>query len=193
MSQAQPGVVIDHDGRRGTIVGAAPPDPATGVARVLVRLDDGQQVTVDAAALTRREDGSYAFRSSGSITERVVVPVVEEELAVGKRERVTPVRVRTVVREREEVVDEPLHHETVEVERVPVGRQVDGPVESRTEGDTVIIPVLEEVLVVEKRLVLKEELRITLRRTEERFRQTVTLRSEEAIVEREDGEAGEAR
>lgn len=35
--------------------------------------------------------------------------------------------------------------------------------EIRTEGDVTIVPVLEEVLVVEKRLVLKEELHIRRR------------------------------
>ena len=47
-----------------------------------------------------------------------------------------------------------------------------------------IVPLLEEVLVVEKRLMLKEELRITKRRVEDYQSQKVTLRSEEAVVER---------
>jgi stress response protein YsnF len=46
------------------------------------------------------------------------------------------------------------------------------------------VPVLEEVLVVEKRLVVREELRITRRRTEERKPHRVKLLSEEVSVER---------
>ena len=53
----------------------------------------------------------------------------------------------------------------------------------RQEGDTLIVPVLEEVLVVEKRLLLKEEVRITRTRTEVHSPQAVTLRSEEAVIE----------
>jgi len=65
-----------------------------------------------------------------------------------------------------------------------VDRVVAGPVPVRHEGDTMIVPVLEEVLVVEKRLVLKEELRVTRRRVETREPQTVTLRREDVVVER---------
>ena len=74
--------------------------------------------------------------------------------------------------------------EEVEVERVPVNRLVEGPVAVRQEGDTTIVPLVEEILVVEKRLMLKEELRITKRRVEEHAPQRITLRTEEATVER---------
>ena len=111
---------------------------------------------------------------------------VSEALGAG-RQRVQPddgVRVRKSVREREMVVDPPLSKDDVRVERVQVNRPVDGPVDVRYEGDTMIIPVLEEVLVVQKRLVLKEEIRVTRRRTETRAPQRVRLRSEHAVVER---------
>ena len=54
------------------------------------------------------------------------------------------------------------------------------------DGDTVIIPVVEEVLVVEKRLVLKEEVRLKRVRTTEHLDEPVRLRVMEAVVERED-------
>jgi uncharacterized protein (TIGR02271 family) len=115
-----------------------------------------------------------------------VIPVAREELEVGKRrvETDSGVRVHNTVREREAVVDQPLARDEVRVERVNVNRPVDGPVDVRYEGDTMIIPVLEEVLVVQKRLVLKEELHVTRRRSEVRSPQRVTLRSEQAVVER---------
>jgi len=111
--------------------------------------------------------------------------VVEERPVVRKRRRVTgAVRVRTQVREGTEVVDRPVTIEEVEVERVPVDRWVDQPAEVREEGDVTIIPVHAEVLVVEKRLKLVEEIRVRRRRSEERRRAEVVLRSEEALVER---------
>ena len=117
--------------------------------------------------------------------------VVEERAVVRKRRKVTgAVRVRTVVREAEEVVDEPVSVERVEVERVPVGRWVEAAPEVRQEGDTTIIPVLEEVVVVEKRLRLVEEVRVTRQRTTRRASERVTLRREEVVVERLDA-AGE--
>ena len=74
--------------------------------------------------------------------------------------------------------------EEVEVERVPIRRVVDGPVPIRDEDGTTIIPILEEVLVVEKRLMLKEELHIRKHRVETHQPQRVTLRREEARIER---------
>jgi stress response protein YsnF len=117
--------------------------------------------------------------------DRVTIPVVEERAVVRKRRKVTgAVRVRTVVREADELVDEPVSVERVEVERVPVGRWVEAAPEVRQEGDTTIIPFLEEVVVVEKRLRATEEIRITKRRSVRHEPQQVTLRREEAAVER---------
>jgi uncharacterized protein (TIGR02271 family) len=94
------------------------------------------------------------------------------------------VRVTKVVHELESVIDEPLFRDEVEVERVLIDRVVDGPVSVRYEDDTMIVPIMEEVLVVEKRLVLKEELHIHKRRVETHQPQQVTLRREEVRVER---------
>ena len=80
-------------------------------------------------------------------------------------------------------MDEPLLRESVQVERVPINRLVAEAPASRQEGDTLVVPILEEVLVVEKRLMLMEEVRITRTRTEVHEPQTVTLRSEEAVIE----------
>ncbi|HEY0083257.1 MAG TPA: YsnF/AvaK domain-containing protein [Pyrinomonadaceae bacterium] len=117
--------------------------------------------------------------------ERVVMPVIAETLEVQKRKVQTGgVRVRKIVHEREEVVDEPLVREEVQVKRVPINRVVEAPVPVRHVGNTMIISLLEEVLVVEKRLMLKEELHITKGEIETYKPQRVTLRTEEAVVER---------
>ena len=119
--------------------------------------------------------------------DREVIPLVEERAVILKRKKLTGgLRVRTVVRESEEVIDQPLTTDEVEVERVPVGRWVEAPVPIRQEGETTIITLLEEVVVVEKRLRATEEVRITRRRTTRQAAQHVTLRREEAVVERLD-------
>lgn len=116
---------------------------------------------------------------------RVTVPVVEETAAIDKRKRITgTVRLRTVVHEDEIVVDEPLHAEEITVERVPVDRWVDGPIPVRQEGDTTIVPIIEEVIVVEKRLRVIEEVRITKRNVTRRAPQQITVRRQQAIVDR---------
>jgi len=194
MSRSTPLIVAGRGGLRGTIDPADRPE-AGGTGRVTIRLDDGRLVVVPSRALTLETDGTYRLALALSELEteaatihasgEAVVPVVREELEVGKRKVETGrVRVTKSVREQEEVVDIPLLREHVDVERVPINRYLEGPVESRQEGDTLIIPLVEEVLVVEKRLMLKEELRITRRQVQESRPQRVTLRSEEAVVER---------
>ena len=124
--------------------------------------------------------------------ETYFVPLAAEQLVVSKREVVTgKVRVRTTVETRDEAVDMLLAREAVEVERREVGRFVDEPPPVREEGDLIIIPVLEEVLVVEKRLRLTEELVIRRSRTEERHQEMVPLRRERAVIEREPAAAGD--
>ena len=119
--------------------------------------------------------------------DREVIPLVEERAVILKRKKLTGgLRVRTVVRESEEVIDQPLTTDAVEVERVPLDRWVEAPVPTRQEGETTIITLLEEVVVVEKRLRATEEVRITRRRTTRQAAQHVTLRREEAVVERLD-------
>jgi uncharacterized protein (TIGR02271 family) len=89
-----------------------------------------------------------------------------------------------LIRQEQHTVDEPLAREEVTVERVPVDRFVSDPPPTRQEGDALVIPIVEEVLVVEKRLRLKEELWVRKRTLEERSPRTVTLRREEAVIER---------
>ncbi len=120
-------------------------------------------------------------------TELTVIPIIEESAVVTKRvvDR-GGVRITKLVHEREETIDEPVWQERVTVERVQVNQPVDHAPTVRRDGDTHIIPILEEVVVVEKRLVLKEELRVTMQRVSRRQPQSVTLRREEAVVERID-------
>jgi stress response protein YsnF len=115
--------------------------------------------------------------------ESVVVPLVEEGVAVHRRSVETgKVRVRKITRPRVADVIEPLLREDVIVERVPIGRVVTAPPTTRDEGDTLVIPVVEEVLVKQLRLI--EEIRIRkLQRVERRTRR-VPLRKEEVLVER---------
>jgi uncharacterized protein (TIGR02271 family) len=162
-------------------------------------------VLVPIDALVRQDDGSYRLVTGSAVSDRqagvgssvsappLVVPVMEEVVDVHTRPVETGrVRLHKTVREREEVVDPPLLHDEVLIERVPVNRIVEEASPVRSEGDTLIIPVFEEVVVVEKRLLLKEEIHLTRRRVETHAPQRVTLRREEAIVERVDRSGDES-
>ncbi|MFN2646000.1 MAG: YsnF/AvaK domain-containing protein [Burkholderiales bacterium] len=108
-----------------------------------------------------------------------------EQLAVGKREVESGrVRVTKTVHEHEESIRQPLLHDEVEIERVPINRTIEQPMEPRYEGDVLVIPMIEEVAVVHKQLVLKEELRIRKRSVETTHEARVVLREEQANIER---------
>jgi uncharacterized protein (TIGR02271 family) len=113
-----------------------------------------------------------------------VIPVIQEELDVTLRQvERGGVRIHKRVEEREEFVEQPTYREEVSVERVAIGRPIDKEFGPYKEGDTLIIPVLEEMLVVEKRLVLKEEIRVTKRRIDEVEQARVVLRQEHVDIE----------
>lgn len=191
MSQQDATLVTGPDGLRGTL------DPAAlGPQRsVRITLEHGGEVFVPSEALVPQRDGTFrlplgadALRRAEAAEEPVVVPLLEETLHVGKRQVETGrVRIVKTVHEREEVIDEPLFREEIEVRRVPVDRIVGAVPSIRQEGNTMIIPVLEEVLVVEKRLRLKEEVHLIRHRVARRQSERVVLRHEEAAVERHRG------
>ena len=115
------------------------------------------------------------------------VPIVEEELRVEKRQVSTgKVRVRTKTEVSDEVARATLEGESVEVTRVPVGREIETAPAVRTEGDLTIIPVVEEIVVVEKRLVLKEEIHLRRTVTREDVAVPVQLRKQHAVIENAD-------
>jgi stress response protein YsnF len=125
-----------------------------------------------------------AQTASGTVS----VPIVQEEARIERREvEGDRVRVTTHTELVEEHVRETLQSDDVEVMRVPVNRTLE-PGEAapatRTEGDVTIIPILEEVLVVEKRLVLREELHILRESSAEEVEVPVTLRRQRAAIER---------
>jgi uncharacterized protein (TIGR02271 family) len=122
-------------------------------------------------------------------SEELVLPVIEEEIAAGvKAVKTGSVRVDKHVEKRLRKVEGPLLHEDVEVRRVPVNRVVTEPPAVRRKGDTVIVPVVEEELVVTKRLVLKEEIHLVKRRTKDRFVKEVEVNRERAEVHRLDAD-----
>jgi stress response protein YsnF len=116
-------------------------------------------------------------------SESVRIPLAAERLLVGTRLRRTGiVRVSTRVERRTAVVDPPLRRQRIEIRRRRVDRFVDRPPDVRREGETLIVPIVEEVVVT--RLKVVEEVAITLRRSVERRPRRVELRRERAIVER---------
>jgi uncharacterized protein (TIGR02271 family) len=115
-----------------------------------------------------------------------VIPVLKEQLHVEKRvEEAAIVRISKQLTEHEQTVTIPLLAEEILVERVAINQLIDSPPPTlRYEGDTMIIPVIKEVAVVEKRLMLVEELHIVKRQNQKQETQQVKLKEEEVKVER---------
>jgi uncharacterized protein (TIGR02271 family) len=134
----------------------------------------------------QRKTSSQSLKLSQDDADAIVIPIVAEEVVVGRETNHERVRLKKSVRTRDELVELDVQRDEVEVERVAIERVVDEPPRVRVEGDTTIIPVIEEVLVVQKRLVLKEEIRVRKRRTTDRRRLRVPVRAEEVAIERID-------
>jgi stress response protein YsnF len=94
------------------------------------------------------------------------------------------VQVALVTGTREQLIDEELTHVRVEIERVPIDRTVEVAPPTRQEGDITIIPVVEEFVVVERRLILKEEVRVRRVSTKEQHQETVVLRANRKLWSR---------
>jgi uncharacterized protein (TIGR02271 family) len=202
--------LVDHDGQCARLTLPAPGEPAVAV------LDSGKAVRIPPALMVRQDSGAYSVAARfddlpqedpasaprfedlshpgdqpGTIESGTVIPVAAEEVRVRKERVVTgKVRLRKIVHHEEQTLDEPLLRERVTVERVAADRWVDTVPPIRNEGGTLIVPVVEEVLVVEKRLRLREEVRLTWQHEEEHAPQTLVVRREEVAIERVDGEPG---
>jgi uncharacterized protein (TIGR02271 family) len=209
--KALPAVVVDANGLEGTIIADRSLSTHTGNTgaadmgqQLLVRFQNGEQVLVPRSLLIQQADGRYRLMASieelvakhGSLArteaneeQTLVVPVTEENVTVQKRViEKGRVEIHKRVDERTELVDQPLRIEQVEIERVAINRVIDEPVSIRHEGNTTIIPLLEEVLVVEKRLMLREEVHIKKLQTTVHDPQEVRLRAERVEIVRKPGD-----
>lgn len=138
--------------------------------------------------MPRRKVASTDKKHLARMSQRqmqTVVPVIEEELKIGKR-MLESGRVRIIKRieQRQQLVDQPLLKDEVEIERVPLNKPINHVIPVRKVGNVLVIPVMEEVLVVQKRLILREELHVRRKQTHTRRPQRITLRAERAEIKR---------
>lgn len=113
------------------------------------------------------------------------IALVEERLKIDVRQVETgTVQVYKKVVSEEVTQEVPVVSEEVLVERKPINQYVESAPAVRVEGDTTIISVVKEVLVVEKRLMLVEELHITKTQIASTTTVTETLRKETIEINR---------
>lgn len=187
-------IVYGENGLRGRLEINEPlPD---NQQNVLIVLDDGARIWVPKDLLEQKQDGRYYLpfnreqlqvgKPEGGDEEGFIIPILAEDLDIQKRRATSGVRIKKEVQEHQETVEDMGFVEHLSIEHIPINLAIDKPAEVRYEGETLIIPIMEERVVLEKRLVLKEEVRVT-KTHEPSAPQTVTLREEKARVERFSG------
>ena len=197
-------IAVHAPGLAGAVIGRGTPSD------LLVLMAAGQEVRLPRNLLQRESEQVYrvpfAFATLATLpgeggavhtvpADTLVVPVLEESLEVTTRLADTGrgLRLHKTVLETPHTVEQALLREEFTVEHVARDRAVndaDLPV-AHYEGDTLVIPVFEEVLVVQKQMRLREEIRVTRVQHTVATTQTATLRSEQVHIERfDDNQAG---
>lgn len=117
------------------------------------------------------------------------IPLVEEHARISTRSVETGrVQVHLATEEVEELVRATLKGRRATIERIPMDVEVSEPPPVRQDGDVVVVPVVEEVLVIERRLRLREEIHLRLEATEEEVEMPVRRRVQHAEVRRVPGQ-----
>jgi stress response protein YsnF len=128
--------------------------------------------------------GEYTSTDRSNTTN---IPVVEETIQI-KRELIDKGRIRFTKKVDEETVEIPLTSTTQQysIERISVNRYVEeAPPGIRYEGKTMIISIIEEEAVIQKRLKIVEELHITSAEIETRTKTEVNLKKERIIIKKD--------
>ncbi len=206
--RVEPGAAVEAtDGRLGTVDEVIVQTENGALAYLLVRRGWGnEQLLVPAELIdaAHRNGGSEvrllvsreqararaadvptdALLLAGERGAQIVIPVVEERLQPDTQTvDLGELLIHKRVDGTEEVVAQPVTRDDLVVERVPVNRPLDAPVESRQEGEWLVIPIMREVLVVKKQLMLVEEVRVSKRTITETQEVRETVRHERVELE----------
>lgn len=113
----------------------------------------------------------------------VTIPVLAETVKVDKQQIETGrIKIKKETKEVEETINISLTKDEYNIERVPINKYVDEAPPVRHEGNTMIVPVLKEVMV--KRLMVTEEIHIRHNKIETTETQNVVLRQEQLTINR---------
>lgn len=128
----------------------------------------------------RADTGAFtAFTPEGR-----TLPIYEEQLRVNKEmQEIGEVVIRKVVEDVPTQAEVDAIHEELDVEHVSVGEVVEERREPWREGNVLVVPVYEEQMVVVRQLVMREQLRISMRQVTEKHHLSETLKREYAVVE----------
>jgi uncharacterized protein (TIGR02271 family) len=177
--------------KSGGIVIRAAPRTAEDAAFIESKFKScgGEQVYSNAAQQHQTATAARGASSAGANRDGMTIPVIEEELQVGKRTVETGgVHVETKVTEQPVSETVTLREEEINVERRPVNRAAtEADVRNTTEGE-IRIPVVNEVPIVAKEARVVEEIVISKDVTERTETVQDTVRRTDVDVENLTGE-----
>ncbi len=152
---------------------------ASGTAATTVPTDMGSGVTGQNPS-SLATDTSTMMERNGEI----LIPIASERLNIAKRVvDLGELRIHKKVEQIEEVQSVSVTHDELVVERIPMNQPLDAPLQPRTENDVLIIPIMKEVLVVQRQLVLVEEVRVSKRYVTEEHEVREPVRRERVELE----------
>lgn len=162
--------VVDENGYIGTL--RAPARFLDSRTEKTIDLETGEQIVVPADQLRPQQDGSFLLLRRPSSNAHGSSRL--QDVGVGGLTASPPERPGEQPTDRialdpstDDGLEPPsqsFYSDDYDIERVHIGKVIEARAESRQEGETLILPVVEEVLVYQKKLLLKEEVRITRRR-----------------------------
>jgi hypothetical protein len=142
--------VYDDTGCIGALV--APARFLDARSEKTIRLTNGEEISVPSTALKVQHDGSFRLLRD---RQPITAPVPAPESTPAAEPALVPSLTPPIGA---------FFQDDYEIEHVAIGHIVDQPPAERYEGETLILPVMEEVLVYQKKTFLREEIRITRRR-----------------------------
>jgi uncharacterized protein (TIGR02271 family) len=189
-------IVRDAKGHEATVQEVQ--EEKGNVLLTLLSGESGREVYVPLSLLESHADGYYLPLVFGELGDGIAgnqnevqtIPIRQEELEISKKavDRGTGVRINKTIEEHHEDVTMQLSQDELEIQHIPVRKiipanELPAP---RQEGSTYIIPVFKEVLVVEKKICLEEEVHIKRSSKQVQESHSIPVKSEKVSVERFD-------
>jgi uncharacterized protein (TIGR02271 family) len=170
-------------------------EPVTVAAEIIEDVPNPHEVHLGVTQADATTHGAHWATGAGLASARgnsLRIPVYEERVRMTTRPvDLGELRIHTGFDTEEVSLTQPVIGDELIVERVPVGRVLDEPLEARHDGEWLEIPIMREEVVVSKRLILDEVVRIRKRQVTEE--QVVTERVRRTRVNFEDATAGRVR
>ena len=133
------------------------------------------------------------WNQRGTAGDSETIPVVEESAKISRHVVDNgSVRLKKIIEEENVNIQHDVAHEDLEIRRISINKPVESPPAAvRYEGETMIVSVLREEIIVEKRLILAEEIHITKKVIIRKLEEPVVLRRERIAITRVDADGRE--